>query len=175
LIQACSIPIGNPHFLCISLALRRKQVEKTQVEKTLDKHIGWYRIVIGLVTKESWRRISSSGRGVQKVLLDRVFRMVMGRFKHIYPSLMIGISLFIPLFFTYSLCVDLSEFVLLSSDMSFEDPEDEDLSKYQNQIKIFLPKVSYNLLLIGTHFGARSFPFSSPLTMPTQNKPVLRC
>jgi hypothetical protein len=101
--------------------------------------------------------------------------MVMGRFKHIHPSLMIGILLFIPLFLAYSLYVDLSEIVLFSFDMSYEDPEDEDLSNCQNEIKIFLSKVSYNPLLIGTHFGARYFPFSSPLMMSTQNKPVLRC
>jgi hypothetical protein len=101
--------------------------------------------------------------------------MTMDRLKHTHLALMVGISLFIPLFLAYSLYVDLSEIVFLSSDMSYEDPEDEDLSNCQTEIKIFLPKVSYNPLLIGTHFGARSFPFSSPLMMSTQNRPVLRC
>jgi len=101
--------------------------------------------------------------------------MTMDRLKHIHLSLMVGISLFIPLFLAYSLYVDLSGTVLLSCDMSFEDPENEDLSSCQNEIKIFLPKVFYNPLLIGTHCGAWSCPFSFPLTTSTQNKPVLRC
>jgi hypothetical protein len=88
---------------------------------------------------------------------------------------MVGISLFIPLFLAYSLYVDLSETVLLSSDMSYEDPEDEDLSNCQSEIKIVLSKVSYDPLLIGTHFSRESSLISSPITFTTQNRPVLRC
>jgi hypothetical protein len=47
---------------------------------------------------------------------------------------MLGISLLIPMPLAYSLYVDLSETMLLSSDMSFEDPEDEDLSTCQNKL-----------------------------------------
>ena len=88
---------------------------------------------------------------------------------------MVGISLFIPLFLVYSLYVDLSEIVFLSSDMSFEDPGDEDLSTCQNEFKAFVPTVSSNPLLSGTHFGRGSSLFSSPLTSHTQVTPVLRC
>jgi hypothetical protein len=41
--------------------------------------------------------------------------MTMVRLKHTHLALMFGISLFIPLFLAYSLYVDLSEIVLLSS------------------------------------------------------------
>ena len=101
--------------------------------------------------------------------------MKKGRFKHIHPALMVGISLFIPFFLTYSLYVDLSETMLLSSVMSFEDPDDEDLSTCQNEFKIFVPTFSSNPLLMETHFGRGSSLFSSPLTFIAQNKLVLRC
>jgi hypothetical protein len=101
--------------------------------------------------------------------------MVMGRLKHVHLPLVLGISLFIPLLLGYSFYVDLSETVLLSSDLSFEDPGDEDLFSYQNEIKIFVPHVSSDPLAIGTHFDALSYPVSSSLTSLTQNSPVLRC
>ena len=99
----------------------------------------------------------------------------MGRLKHIHFVLMLGISLFIPLFLSYSLYVDLSETVLLSSDMSVEDPGDEDLSTCQNELKVFVPTVSSNTLLPGAPFGGELSLFSSPLTSYTQIAPVLRC
>ena len=101
--------------------------------------------------------------------------MTMGRLKHIHLVLMLGISLFIPVFLAYSLYVDLSETVLLSSDMSFEDPEDEDLLICQSEFKVFVPTVSPNPLPPWTHFGKGSSLLSSPLTSHTQITPVLRC
>jgi len=101
--------------------------------------------------------------------------MVMGRFKHIHLVLILGISLFIPLFLAYSLYVDLSGTVVLSSGMSFEDSGDEDLSTCQNEFKVFVPTVSSNLLPPGTHFGRGSSLFSSPLKSYTQITTVLRC
>ena len=101
--------------------------------------------------------------------------MTMGRLKHFHFVLMIGISLFIPLFLGYSLYVDLSETVFLSSDMSFEDSDDEDLSTCQNEFKVFVPTVSSNPLPPWTHFGKGPSLFSSPLTSYTQITPVLRC
>jgi hypothetical protein len=59
---------------------------------------------------------------------------MMSRFENIHLVLMLAISLFIPLFLAYSLYVDLSGTVLLSSDMSFEDLGDEDLSVCQNRL-----------------------------------------
>jgi hypothetical protein len=88
---------------------------------------------------------------------------------------MVGISLFVPLFLAYSLYFDLSGTVLLSSDMSFEDPEDEDLSTCRNEFKIFVPQVSSNPLSPWTHFSREPNLISSPSTFITQNTPVLRC
>jgi len=99
----------------------------------------------------------------------------MGQLKHIHFVLLLGISLFIPLLLTYSIYFDLSGTVLLSPDMSFEDPGDEDLSTCQNEFKVFVPTVTSNLLLPGAHFGWESSLFSSPLTSYTQITPVLRC
>ena len=99
----------------------------------------------------------------------------MARLKYIRLILMLGISLLIPLLLAYSVYVDLSETVLLSSDTSFEDPEDEDLSTCQNEFKVFVPTVSSNPLLSGTHFSRGSSLFSSLLTSHTQITPVLRC
>ena len=101
--------------------------------------------------------------------------MTMGRLKHIHFVLMIGISLFIPLFLGYSLYVDLSETVFLSSDMSFEDSDDEDLSTCQNEFKVFLPTISSNSLPPWTVFGRESSFFSSSLTLYAERTPVLRC
>lgn len=101
--------------------------------------------------------------------------MTMGRFNHIYLVLLLGISLFIPLFLAYFVYADLSGTRLLSSDMSLEDSEYEDLSTFQNELKVFVPTVSFNPLPPWTVFGRESSPFSSLLTSYTQMTPVLRC
>jgi hypothetical protein len=88
---------------------------------------------------------------------------------------MLGISLFIPLLLAYSLYVELSGTVLSSSDMSFEDPDDEDLSTCQNEFKVFVLMVSSNPLLPGTHFSRECSLFSSPLRSYIQITPILRC
>jgi hypothetical protein len=101
--------------------------------------------------------------------------MTMSGLKHIQLVLIVGISLFIPLFLAYSLYVDMSRTVLLSSDMSFEDPGDEDLSTSQNEFKVFVATVSSNPLLPGAHFGRESGLLPPPLTSYPQITPVLRC
>ena len=102
--------------------------------------------------------------------------MVMGRTKHLHLLLMLGISLFIPLFLSYSLYVDLSGAVLLSSDMNIEDSGDEDLSAGQNEFKVFTPSDCFTLFFPGIHFGRESSCFFSPLLKPhLHNISVLRC
>ncbi len=101
--------------------------------------------------------------------------MTMGRFKHNHLAVMVGISLFIPLLLAYSVYLDLSGTKLLSSDMSLEDSEDEDLSTCQNELKVLVPTVSFNPLPPWTVFGRESSLFSSSLTSYTQMTPVLRC
>ena len=103
--------------------------------------------------------------------------MVMGRFRHIHFTLLVGISLFIPFLLAYSLYVSLSGIVLSSSEMSFEDPEDEDLATCQSEheFKVSVSVVSFDPLLARTHSGGESSLLSSPLTFIAQNTPVLRC
>ena len=98
----------------------------------------------------------------------------MDRLKHIHLVLILGISLLIPILLVYSVYVDLSGTVLLSSDNSL-DPGDEDSSTGQNELKVFVPAVSSNPLPPGAYFGRMSSLFLSPLTSHTQNRPVLRC
>ena len=101
--------------------------------------------------------------------------MTVGRLKQIHVVLLLGISLLIPLSLAYSLYVDLSGTALLSSDMSFEDPDDEDLSSCLNEFKVFVPAVSFNAILSRTHFGKGFSLFPLPLTSHTLISPVLRC
>ena len=101
--------------------------------------------------------------------------MTAGGLKHNYLVLIFGISLFIPLFLAYSLYVDMSGSVPFSSDMSFEDPDNEDLSTCQNEFKVFMPVVSSTALPPWTQFGRVHSLFSLPLTFHTQITSVLRC
>jgi hypothetical protein len=101
--------------------------------------------------------------------------MTTGRFRHIRLVILLGTSLFLPLFLANSVYVDLSGTGLFSYDMSFEYADDEDLSTCQNELRVFVPQVSSDPLLIATQFCALSYPFSSPITSHTQNSPVLRC
>jgi hypothetical protein len=101
--------------------------------------------------------------------------MALGRSKHIHWALMFGIALSIVLCLAYSLYVDLSGTMLLSSDMNVEDPEGEDVSTCQNEFKVSVPTASSNLLLFGTHFCRGSSLVSSSLTSYTHVTPLLRC
>lgn len=101
--------------------------------------------------------------------------MTVGRLKQIHLFLTLGISIFIPLFLAYSVYVDLSGTVLLSSDMSFEDSGDGDLSTCEDDFNVYIPMLPSNPLLLGTHFGKGSRFSSSPFTSHNQITPVLRC
>jgi hypothetical protein len=101
--------------------------------------------------------------------------MTMDRLKHIHLVLILGISLLMPMLLAYSLYVNLSGTVFLSSDMSFEDSGDEDSSTCQREFNVFVPTVSSVPFLPGARFGSVSSLLLSPLTSHTQNRPVLRC
>ncbi len=101
--------------------------------------------------------------------------MTMGRLKHLHLIVMLGISLFMPLFLAHSLYVALSATVLLSYDMVSEDSEDEDLSTCRNEFKVFIPTVTSNLLLSVADLRGESDLFSPPLKSYTQIMPILRC
>jgi len=101
--------------------------------------------------------------------------MTTGHLSHVRLALILVVSLFMPLLLAYSLYVDLSGTVLLSSDMSFEDPEDEDLSPCQNEFKGFMPTGPFNPLLPAARFGRGSNLLPFLLTSNTQIESVLRC
>ena len=101
--------------------------------------------------------------------------MAMGRLKHFHLVLMLGISLLIPLLMVYSIYVDLSGAVFLSSDMSFENPDNEDLSGCQDKIKVFVPAVSSTPSPLGTYLDRGCRLISPALTSPIQITPALRC
>ena len=101
--------------------------------------------------------------------------MTTGRITCIRFLLMLGISLLIPLFSGYALYADLSETVLPSSGLSFEDPDTEDSSPCQNEFKVLVPTLSSSLLSLWTHFGRKSNLVILALQVIPQNKPVLRC
>jgi hypothetical protein len=100
--------------------------------------------------------------------------MIMGRFKYIYLVLMFGISLYIPALISCLLYNELSETVFLSSDMSFENTED-DFSTCQNESKVFVAALFFDLSSSWTHFRRRPNLTLSPMTFIAQNKPALRC
>ncbi len=97
----------------------------------------------------------------------------MGRLKYIHLVLLLGASLFISLFIPYPVYVDVSE-TLPSSEISFENPENEDLSICQRK---FTVSYRWSLLtrFLGLAFGTRSSLVSCPLTPDTQITPFLRC
>jgi len=119
---------------------------------------------------------ASSAFLFSKILYNKKnISMTMGRLKHIHLVLMLGISLLLPMLLAYSLYADLSGDALFSSDMSFENLDDEDLLTCQGKFKVFVPAIPSSSLLPWTHFGRGSSLFSSPLTSDTQIMPVLRC
>ena len=96
--------------------------------------------------------------------------MTMGRLKCISLALIVGIALFVLPFLACSLYADLSEAVLLSSDISTEDPDDEGLSTCQNEFK-----VSSNLQSPWTHFVGNPNLIPPPSWVVLQDELVLRC
>jgi len=103
--------------------------------------------------------------------------MTAGRLKHIRLVVIFGISLLCPLFLSCSSSLyvdDLSGTTLLSFDMSFEDPEDEGPSSWRGNFIVFVPTVSSNALLSGTHLVLGVGAFSPPLMSYTPLC-VLRC
>ncbi len=101
--------------------------------------------------------------------------MTMSRFRYIRLVLLLGTFLFIPFFLAYSVYVDLSGTVLLSCDMSFEDPASDDSSTLQDKFGVSVPTICSNPSLTTAHFDGGFSLFSPPSTSHTQTTPVLRC
>jgi len=99
----------------------------------------------------------------------------MDQLKHTHLVLMFGVSLLIPIFLAYSPYTDLSGTVLLCLDMSFEDPNEGDLSTCKNEFKVFVVGLSSNPLLPWMPFDRGFSPFSYPLTSHNQITSLVRC
>jgi len=98
------------------------------------------------------------------------------RFKRIQFILVIAICLFILALPAYLRCTKLSQTKLVSSDLSFENPDQEEgLPDNEKELKVYGPSA----LLIIFHLGTHLFDQSSQLffrTLPLHQRTVLlRC
>ena len=98
------------------------------------------------------------------------------RFKSIQIFLVIAISLFILAFPAYLRCTNLSETKFASSDLGFENPDQENgLPDNENELKVFGPTAFFTIFLLGTNlFEQSSHLFSQALSL-RQKTFVLRC
>jgi hypothetical protein len=98
------------------------------------------------------------------------------RFKRIQIFLVITISAFILVFPAYLRCSNLAGAKLLSTDLSFENPDQEDVfSDQQNQSKAFVSIVFPIELFPGTNLFEQSSHLLSQASSLDQNTFVLRC
>ena len=98
------------------------------------------------------------------------------RFKGIQIFLAIAISLFILAPPAYSGCHKLSHIKFVRSDLSFENPDqEEDLPSKEKELKGFGPTAFFTVFLPGTKLLGRS-PHLVPLPLLLcQETPILRC
>jgi flagellar basal body-associated protein FliL len=98
------------------------------------------------------------------------------RFKSIQIFLVIAISLFILALPAYLRCTNLSQTKSVSSDLSFENPDQEEaLPDNEKQLKVFGPTAFFTTFLLSTNlFDRSSHLFSQALSL-RQKTFVLRC
>jgi hypothetical protein len=98
------------------------------------------------------------------------------RFKTIPIFLVIAIFLFILTHLAYLRCTELSQTKFVSSDLSFENPDQEDgLPDNGKELKIYGPSTLLIMFLLGiTFFEQSSYLFSQALSI-RQRIVVLRC
>jgi hypothetical protein len=98
------------------------------------------------------------------------------RFKGIQIFLVIAISLFILAFPVYLRCNELSQIKFIRSDLSFEDPDqEEELSNKEKELKGFVPTAFITVFLLGIKLldpSSHLFPLSLSLRQETL---ILRC
>jgi hypothetical protein len=98
------------------------------------------------------------------------------RFKGIQIFLVIAISLFILAFPAYLRCNELSQIKFIRSDLSFEDPDqEEELSNKEKELKGFVPTAFFTVFLLGIKLldpSSHLFPLSLSLRQETL---ILRC
>jgi len=98
------------------------------------------------------------------------------RFKGIEIFLVIAISLFILALPAYLRCTQLSQTKFVSSDLSFENPgQEEGLPDNEKELKVYGPSALLIIFLLGTNlFEQSSYLFSRALSL-RQRIVVLRC
>jgi hypothetical protein len=98
------------------------------------------------------------------------------RFERIRFFLVIAISLFILALPAYLRCTNLTETKFASSDLGFENPDQENgLFDTENELKVFGPTSVFTIFLLVTNlFDQSSHLFSQTLSF-RQRTFVLRC
>jgi hypothetical protein len=98
------------------------------------------------------------------------------RFKRIQIFLIIAISLFIVAFPAYLRCTKLSQTKFVSSDLSFENPgQEEGLPDNEKELKIYGPSTLLIIFLLGTNLFEQSSQLFSQTSSLRQKTFVLRC
>jgi hypothetical protein len=98
------------------------------------------------------------------------------RFKNIQIFLVMAISFFIFALPAYLRYANFSEANFVSSDLSFEKPDQENgPSDYGNELIVFGPTAFSIIFLPGTNLLRQSFHFFSQALSPCQKPFILRC
>jgi hypothetical protein len=98
------------------------------------------------------------------------------RLKIIQIFLVIPISLFILALPAYLRCTNLSATKFASSDLGFENPDQENgLPDNENELKVFRPAAFFTIFLLGTNLSEQSSHFFSQTLSLCQKTFVLRC
>ncbi len=98
------------------------------------------------------------------------------RFKRIQIFLVIAISLFILALPAYLRCTKLSQTKFVSSDLSFENPDQEEgLPDNEKELKVYGPSTLLIIFLLGTNLFEQSSQLFSQAPSLRQKTFVLRC
>jgi len=98
------------------------------------------------------------------------------RFRGIQIFLVTAISLFILALPAYQRCTQLSQTKFVSSDLSFENPDQEEgLPDNEKELKVYGPSTILIILLCGINFFERSSHLFFQIIPLGQRIVVLRC
>jgi hypothetical protein len=98
------------------------------------------------------------------------------RFKRIHIFLVIAICFSILAIPAYLRCTQLSQTKFVSSDLSFENPDQEEgLPDSGKELKVFGPTAFFTLFLLGINLSEQSSHLFSPALSLRQGAFVLRC
>jgi len=104
------------------------------------------------------------------------FQKMKKRFKGIQFFLVIAISLFILALPAYLRCTQLAPIKSVSSDLSFENPnQEEELPDNEKELKVYGPSASLVISLLGTNLLELPFHLFPQALSLRQRIVVLRC